>query len=313
MRQSSPGGSAPKGFNPSWSKGLTAETDERVRRMAQSKTGKPNWAKGLTAATDPRIAKQAASRRGKPRGPYKARAEAAARLDFDPVAYLGPRRADYGYLLGLYLGDGAIVSKTNRLEISLDARYPAVVRSCQLTMRRLHPRGRVGVRSNGDGCRVVSSYAWEWLHLFPQHGKGRKHLRRILLTEWQIQIEREHPFDLLRGLIESDGNRFDRIVGGKAYPAYEFTNESSDIRDIFCRVARAVGVGYTIPKPNVIAIARRKHVATLDLNLPRKERESDSVGSAQRREGRCRNRRGPRVLQRDSNAHAVLSRCSSGE
>jgi hypothetical protein len=262
-----------RAFAPSWAKGLTAETDERIRRMAQSKTGKPNWAKGLSAASDPRVAKQAATRRGKRRGAYRPRAEAAAR--FNPLEYLGPHRADYAYLLGLYLGDGAIVSKTSRLEISLDARYPAVIASCRLAMQRLHPRGRVAIRRKGDGCRVVSSYAWEWMHLFPQHGKGRKHLRRILLTEWQIKIEREHPFDLLRGLTESDGSRFDRLVGGKAYPAYEFTNESSDIREIFCRVAGAVGLGFTTPRPNVIAVARREHVATLDLNLPRKERQAD--------------------------------------
>jgi hypothetical protein len=194
----------------------------------------------------------------------------------DPVNYLGHRCADYAYLLGLYLGDGAIVSKTNRLEISLDARYPAVVQSCQQAMQRLHPRGRVGVRANGDGCRVVSSYAWEWLHLFPQHGAGRKHLRPIHLTEWQLQIQTEHPFDLLRGLIESDGSRFDRMVGGRAYPAYEFTNESADIREIFCRVAHSVGLSFTIPSANIIAIARRPDVAMLDTKIPLKEREPET-------------------------------------
>lgn len=256
---------------PSWAKGLTAATDERVRRMAQSKTGKPNWAKGLTAATDPRIAKQAATRRGKRRGPYWPQADAAAR--FDPVDYVAARRADYAYLLGLYLGDGSIVTKTNRLEISLDTLYPEVIRSCQLAMQRLHPRGRVAVRRKGDGCRVVSSYAWQWLHLFPQHGAGRKHLRAIRLTGWQIAIAGEHPFELLRGLIESDGSRFDRKVDGRTYPAYEFTNESADIREIFCSTAHAVGLVFTAPKPNVIAVARRQHVASLDLHVPLKERE----------------------------------------
>lgn len=275
MRRSSPERSGSQGFDPSWAKGLTAETDERVRRMAQSKTGKPNWAKGLTAATDPRIAKQAATRRGKLRGPYKPRANAS--VHFDPVDYLAGRRAEYAYLFGLYLGDGAIVSRVNRLEISLDARYPAVIRSCQLTMQRLHPRGRVAIRRKGEGCRVVSSYAWEWMFLFPQHGAGRKHLRPIRLTDWQTQIVNDHPFDLLRGFIDSDGCRFDRKVGGKTYPAYEFANESADIREIFCRAARAVGVGFTIPKPNVISVARRLHVATLDLNIPRKDRQPSGV------------------------------------
>ena len=124
---------------------------------------------------------------------------------------------------------------------------------------------------------MVSSYAWEWMRLFPQHGAGRKHLRPIRLADWQLQIETEQPFDLLRGLIESDGSRFDRIVGGKAYPAYEFTNESDDIREIFCRAARAVGLCFTTPKPNVVAVARRQHVATLDLNVPAKERQADSL------------------------------------
>lgn len=197
-------------------------------------------------------------------------------MTFDPSVYLELRRADYAYLLGLYLGDGSIVSKTNRLEISLDARYPAVIRCCQLAMERLHPRGRVAVRRKGEGCRVVSSYAWEWMHLFPQHGAGPKHLRPIRLTEWQVQIEREHPFDLLHGLIDSDGSRFDRKVNGGVYPAYEFSNESADIREIFCRVARAVGIGFTAPKPNVISVARRQHVEMLDLNVPPKERQSEA-------------------------------------
>ena len=275
MPRASPARSAWTGFDPGWAKGLTAATDERVRRMAQSKTGKPNWAKGLTAATDSRIARQATSRRGKPRGPYKQSAEAT--LAFDPLAYLTARTADYAYLLGLYLGDGAIVSKTNRLEIALDSRYPAVVRSCQLAMQRLHPRSRVAIRRKGEGCQVVSSYAREWMQLFPQHGAGPKHLRTIRLTDWQTQIAMDHPFALLRGFIESDGSRFDRKVGGSIYPAYEFANESADIRDIFCRVARAVGLLFTVPKPNVISIARRQHVATLDLHVPPKGRRSESL------------------------------------
>jgi hypothetical protein len=113
--------------------------------------------------------------------------------------------------------------------------------------------------------------------LFPQHGAGPKHLRSIRLAEWQAQVVTENPFDLLRGLLDSDGSRFDREVNGTAYPAYEFTNESLGIREIFCRVANAVGLAFTIPKPNVIAVARRQHVATLDVHVPRKEREPDPL------------------------------------
>jgi len=40
-------------------------------------------------------------------------------------------------------------------------------------------------------------------------------------------------------------------------------------------VARDVGLEFTAPKPNVISVARRQHVATLDLNVPPKCRQSD--------------------------------------
>lgn len=256
-----------------WAKGLTADTDPRVARMAAARRGKPNWARGLTAATDERIRRNAESRRGRPRGPYQPRL--VAEQSFDPLTRIGPDRlADYAYLLGLYLGDGAIVSKTNRLEIFLDARYPALIGSCLEVMRRLHPRGCASVRKRGEGCRAVSSYAWQWPMLIPQHGHGRKHLRRIALLPWQAGIVARHPFSLLRGLIESDGGRFDRVVNSIAYPAYEFTNESPDIREIFCSTARAVGLWFTLPKKNVISIARRQHVATLDGYVPPKDRAS---------------------------------------
>src|SRR5437870_7472157 len=138
---------------PNWAKGLTAATDERVARMAAAKRGKANWARGLTASIDSRVHRNAESRRGKRRGPYLQ--QRLALQSFEPVAYVGSgRRADYAYLLGLYLGDGSIVSKTSRLEISLDVRYPGIISSCADAMRRLHPRGRVAIRKKGEGRRV---------------------------------------------------------------------------------------------------------------------------------------------------------------
>lgn len=213
--------------------GLTADTDARVARRAAAKRGKANWARGLTASSDERVRRNAESRRGKQRGP--SRLQQLAVRSFEPVRYLGSEgRADHAYLLGLYLGDGSIVSKTNRLEISLDARYPGIIYSCAAVMRRLHPRGRVAIRNKGEGCR------------------GRVLLRRIRLIGWQIGIVDEHPFSLLRGLVESDGGRFERVVNSVTYPAYEFTNESHDIREIFCRTARSIGLGFTLAKQNVI-------------------------------------------------------------
>ena len=52
------------------------------------------------------------------------------------------------------------------------------------------------------------SYSNAWPCLFPQHGPGKKHLRRIVLTRWQERSVRRAPELLLRGLIHSDGCRF---------------------------------------------------------------------------------------------------------
>ncbi len=215
-----------------------------------------------------RIARNAAVRRGKARGPYRIQTRPPNAVPFDVVDYLqGDRARPYTYLLGLYLGDGHIAAP-NRLDIYLDARFGDLVESCLSAMRMVHPRNRAAMRHKSTGCTVVYSYAWQWRRLIPQHGPGLKHKRPILLADWQLDFVRLFPFDLLRGLLESDGSRFDRRVGGKTYPAYDFTNESADIRAIFCSVADSVGVHYTLPKPNAISIARRADVSILDAQLP---------------------------------------------
>jgi len=235
--------------------------DSRVERMAASKRGRRSWAKGLSSASDERIARNARTRTGRPRGPYDLTRFTVIRTD--PISYLGEtREADYSYLLGLYLGDGCIVGKMNRLEITLDKRYPLIIETCAASMRRLHPRNRVAIRSHGNAA-VVNSYGREWQLLFPQHGRGRKHLRLIRLENWQKTIVERHPFALLRGLLESDGCFVRRIVGGREYPAYDFTNESRDIRDIFCQVATRVGLHYTFPAANRVSIAKRRDVTLL--------------------------------------------------
>lgn len=267
------------GWRPDWAKGLTAATDPRIAKMAASRRGIRSWALGLTAADHPSIARQAEARRGKRRGPYRRRLLTAdgqvvvSMQDVDPVTLIPPdRRADYAYLFGLYLGDGSIAEKKHRLEISLDSRQPEIIGSCAAAMRSLHPRGLANIRrgKNGTNCDVVNSYAWQWMVLFPQHGAGRKHLRRIDLREWQRELVRDHLSPFLRGLIESDGCRFDRWVKGRNYPAYDFSNESTDIIRIFCWAADLFGIHYTLPDHSSVSIARRADVHRLDLEWPLK-------------------------------------------
>ena len=88
-----------------------------------------------------------------------------------------------------------------------------------------------------SGCTEVVSCSKHWPCLFPQHGPGRKHARKIELAEWQREIVERYPGDFARGLFHSDGyrgaNRVRRNWGDGdhwyEYPRYLFTNNSTDI------------------------------------------------------------------------------------
>jgi Homeodomain-like domain len=177
----------------------------------------------------------------------------------------------YAYLLGLYLGDGCISRHprdVHRLRIALDNRYPMIVGACQTAMAEVMPSSRASIQCRRDGCVEVYSCSKHWPCLFPQHGPGPKHKRRIALADWQHEICAQQPELLVCGLIHSDGCRsINRIKGsGKVYeyPRYEFTNHSADIRHIFCHYLDALGIAWRPMTWKHISIARRDAVAKLD-------------------------------------------------
>jgi hypothetical protein len=114
----------------------------------------------------------------------------------------------YVYLLGLYLGDGTISPHprgVHRLRIFLDKKYPKIVAGCEQAMREVMPNNKVERLLTVSNCFQVSSYSRSWPCLFPQHGPGQKHARRIWLAEWQQQLAQRWPEALIRGMIQSDG------------------------------------------------------------------------------------------------------------
>jgi hypothetical protein len=180
------------------------------------------------------------------------------------------QEAQYSYLLGPYLGDGHLSEYRGgvyRLRISLDERYDHIFMWCVQAIYAVMPNNRVGY-TPAPGCSVVGSYSKRWIELFPQHGPGKKHERPIVLERWQQAIVDRHPHELLRGLIHSDGSRFtNRVrVKGKeyAYPRYNFTNHSADIRQIFTNTCDQLGIAWRQMNAVNISIARRESVAALD-------------------------------------------------
>ena len=177
----------------------------------------------------------------------------------------------YAYLLGLYLGDGTIShTRTSRLRIAMDMNTPGIVIGCLKAIRAVLPRNRASAYQPdpASNCIVASVFSNRLVCLFPQHGKGPKHLRPIRLAPWQQTIVSHEPGAFLRGLIHSDGCRFmNRVhIEGKTYvyPRYNFTNASDDIRGLFTAACDELDIHWRRMNARNISIARRESVARLD-------------------------------------------------
>ncbi len=68
----------------------------------------------------------------------------------------------------------------------------------------------------------------------------------------------------IRGLIHSDGCRIVANDRGVASVRYHFSNLSEDIKRIYCESLDAVGVRWTRPCSQQIAVYRKASVAILD-------------------------------------------------
>lgn len=185
----------------------------------------------------------------------------ADRLDLFPTEA-------YVYLLGLYLGDGTISAAARdvyKLRIVCCDAYPELMQMCDDAMAAVFPT-KVG-RVAKIGCTEVYSYSKHWPCLFPQHGPGVKHLRKIELADWQQKLVDVDPRPLIKGLIHSDGCRvLNRAAGTDypPYPRYHFTNASDDIKKIFTDACDAIGVEWRHNNARNVSIAKRASVAILD-------------------------------------------------
>jgi hypothetical protein len=162
-----------------------------------------------------------------------------------------------------------------RLRITLDAKYPRIIREAQALVQRCMPANRVDIDRKGTTgkCVNISAYSLHWPCLFPQHGPGKKHHRAIKLESWQIRLLEQAPWAFLRGCIRSDGcvfiNRTDiHRPEPYEYLNYNFSNKSTDIVDLFLAACNLAGVEYRAtfnPKRELwqVRVNRRESVARL--------------------------------------------------
>jgi hypothetical protein len=141
-------------------------------------------------------------------------------------------------------------------------------------MKAVRPTSRVMLQQR-PGCQEVSSYSRHWPCLFPQHGPGKKHLRRIELQPWQQTIVNELPGEFVKGLFHSDGWRgVARVRRPLAdgdhwyeYPRYLFVNLSQDILRLCGEALDRLEVQWRFSKPTSISVAKREAVARLDAHV----------------------------------------------
>ena len=180
----------------------------------------------------------------------------------------------YAYLLGLYLGDGHIARGRRdvyALSIACSDDWPGLIKAARSALSAVMPASRVCYVQQ-PGYTAVKSYSKHWPCLFPQHGPGRKHHRKIELEQWQFAIARKYPGELARGLFHSDGwrgvNRVRRrLADGDRwyeYQRYLFGNESKDILRLCGETLDQLGVAWRFSRRNAISVARREAVARLD-------------------------------------------------
>ena len=187
-------------------------------------------------------------------------------------------RVAYSYLLGLYLGDGCISAHPrgtgHYLRIACADAWPGLIDACEAAIRAISP-AHTAHRVQAPGCVSVVGYYAHWPYLFPQHGPGKKHERRIVLDPWQQAIVHEHPWEFIRGLIHSDGCRItnwtEKAIGGVRkryeYPRYFFTNLSGDIIRLFTDTLDHVGVEWKLSNPRNVSVAKKASVALMDAHV----------------------------------------------
>ena len=178
----------------------------------------------------------------------------------------------YSYLLGVYLGDGYISwgKGRYRLRIACCDAYPKIMNEIAEAIESVCRKSSHRVQC--EGCTEVGVHWIHWSCVFPQVGPGRKHERNLSFTLWQLQIVRGHPEQLLRGLIQTDGcrpmNRIKHRRNGTLthyeYVRYNFTNNSDDIRGLFCYACDLLNIHWTQMNSKNVSVSRKEDVQRLD-------------------------------------------------
>jgi hypothetical protein len=108
--------------------------------------------------------------------------------------------------------------------------------------------------------------------LFPQHGPGKKHSRRIILEPWQQALVDQATEEFVLGLIHSDGCRVVADDRGVMSVRYHFSSMSEDILGLFTGALDALGIPWTRSSKKIVSVYRKAATARLDEFVGPKDR-----------------------------------------
>ncbi|WP_255605379.1 hypothetical protein [Mycolicibacterium xanthum] len=172
------------------------------------------------------------------------------------------------------MGDGYISrgSRSYKLRVTCDKRYPSIIDRCREAIDALFPRQRAAVYWRKSGCADVYLCSNHWPCLLPQHGPGRKHHRRIALEPWQQAIVERETEEFVRGLIHSDGCRVVANDRGVRSVRYHFSNRSEDIIGLFTGALDLLGITWRRSDGHTVSIYRKAATARMDEFIGPKDR-----------------------------------------
>lgn len=182
----------------------------------------------------------------------------------------------YAYLLGMYLGDGHITQGKGKkhaiLVITQNLDDDIAINDIKRHMANIfsYVTPYVHKKKNANACDIRIGCNQNVLPLFPQHGRGAKHKRKIELTNWQKDHIRKEPWAFIKGLLHSDGSKFYNKCN-KTW-TWEFKNKSQDIIDIFKWACDLVDLYYTYGKKGSVCFYKKEYVSILNEKVGEKRK-----------------------------------------